>query len=71
MESNGRLCACVFVGVFLCVCLSVYVFSIAALLYESPSGNQVDGLPLVLHTGVVVEHWQKEHRFLVKKHTLK
>ncbi len=26
---------------------------IAALLYESPGGNQVDGLPPVLHTGAV------------------
>ena len=45
------LIVCMFVCSFVClfVCLLVCaVDSIEALLYE-PSGNQVDGLPLVLH----------------------
>ena len=44
---------CVWVGS--CFCLAPpWFFYFAALLYESPGGNQVDGLPPVLHTGVLV-----------------
>ena len=48
--------------------------NISKLFYSTsrPSGNQVDGLPLVLHnTGVIDKEWQKEQRLLIKKHTLK
>ena len=33
---------------------SVFYFFLWTLLYESPGGNQVDGLPPARHTGVVV-----------------
>ena len=43
-------------------------FRFVSLVYSTipPSGNQVDGLPLVLHAGVVVKHWQREQRLLIK-----
>ena len=46
--------------------------SLFALLYESSSGNQVDGLPLVSNnTGVVVRESEKEQRFFYEKYILK
>ena len=50
------------------------------LLYESPSGNQVDGLPLVLHydigvfsnwVGVVPRHGRLHRKWLVEEQYLK
>jgi hypothetical protein len=43
-------------GVYVVLCLDGVCFAhfFCGLLYESPGGNQVDGLPPVLHTAAVV-----------------
>ena len=62
------LVVCLFAWMCVCVCVCLLVFfffvcsvvfmqffSVYALLYESPGGNQVDGLPPAEHTAAVVD----------------